>query len=53
MPRKVHSKKQSRKLWALASRGEISQRTVHEMHEGVSVKRLPERHRPRRSKRGS
>jgi len=42
MPKKVHSKAQSRLLWAKANQGEISKKKVEEMHQGVKVNKLPE-----------
>ena len=39
----VRSKAQSRKFFAMASRGEISKGTLREWTHGVDVKRLPER----------
>lgn len=46
------SDRQRRKFHAMLARGEISAKTVHEYDEKSKGKKLPERVRPKRSKRG-
>lgn len=51
MPRKIHSKAQSRKIWAEVRKGNISKKTAEEMHQGVNVKKLPARKKKRKRRK--